>query len=310
MAARAARVPVVVNTVHGLYATAEDSLRRRTLVYGLERLASTCSDAELVQNPEDLETLASLGVPRSKLHLLGNGIDLARFSRRSGADRARQRLREEWAIGPDQVVVGVVGRLVWEKGYGEIFAAAGQLRSRVPNARFVIVGPDDPGKADAVPRDAIEDAQRAGIIFLGHRSDVEDLYAAFDVYVLASYREGFPRSAMEAAAMGLPIVATDIRGCRQVVDDGVTGLLVPPRRASSLASALERLVSDGQLRERMGRAAALKAGREFDQGRVIDLTLRIYERELMQKINRRPGLRAASARRAEPGATRPTCSDP
>src|SRR5262249_43873385 len=151
---------------------------------------------------------------------------------------SRQRLRAEWGIGSDDIVVGAVGRLVWEKGYAEIFEAARLLRTRVPKARFVIAGPAEPGKADAVTATARAQAERDGVVLLGYRADVEHVYAALDMYVLASYREGFPRSAMEAAAMGLPVVATNIRGCRQVVDDGLSGVLVPPKDGSALAAAI------------------------------------------------------------------------
>ena len=118
---------------------------------------------------------------------------------------------------------------------------------------------------------------KAGVTFLGHRDDVERLYRGFDVYVLASYREGFPRSAMEAAAMGLPVVATDIRGCRQVVADGETGVLVPARDGARLADALRRLVVDGEIRIRQGVAARVRALEHFDDRDVIATTLRTYE---------------------------------
>jgi len=274
LAARAAGVPVVVNTVHGLYATPDDSWRRRAAVYGLERLAATCSGAELVQNPEDVATLRRLRVPADRLTLLGNGIDLSRFH---PDDDDRAALREELGYGTGDLVVGVVGRLVWEKGYREVFDAAVALRQRRPEVRFVVAGPADHSKADAVDADEMRRAEAAGgVRFLGHRDDVERLYRAMDLYVLASYREGFPRSAMEAAASGLPVVATDIRGCRQVVDDGVTGRLVPPRDAAALAAAVEALAADPAGREAMGRAALARAAADFDQRRVIATTLRTY----------------------------------
>ena len=112
------------------------------------------------------------------------------------------------------------------------------------------------------------------------RDDVEQLYAAMDLYVLATFREGFPRSAMEAAAMGLPLVLTDIRGCRQVVDNGVNGVLVPARDSRALADAIAALARDPSLRQRMGRASSEKAQREFDQQQVIDITLEVYDRFL------------------------------
>ena len=281
LAARAAGVPAVVNTVHGLYALPEDRVAKRALVYGLERVAVTCSDAELIQNPEDVETLRGLRVPEHKLHLLGNGIDLTRFDP-ARVDPARvAELRASFGAGPDDVVCGVVGRLVWEKGYREVFAAAERLRTIAPQVKVVVVGPSDEAKGDAVDAESIARAERdGGITFLGMRDDVDDLYAAMDVYLLASYREGWPRSAMEAAAMRLPVVVTDIRGCRQVVDDGTTGFLVPVRDADALADAVATLAGDAGLRHAMGVAARSKAEREFDDQRVIDITLEVYRRLL------------------------------
>ncbi|MGH9293856.1 MAG: GNAT family N-acetyltransferase [Acidimicrobiales bacterium] len=283
LAARACGVPVVVNTVHGLYAQPGDGAGRRLAVYGAERLASCCSGAELVQNVEDLEVLRRLGVPERKLTLLGNGVDLERFSPR-GDDRARSSIRQELGVAPSDVVVGVVGRLVWEKGYREIFELAARLKGCEPPVRVVVVGPEDAGKKDAVGKEAIREARAHGVCFLGERKDMERLYTGFDLYVLASHREGFPRSAMEAAAMGLPVVATDIRGCRQVVEDGRTGILVPPRDAARLAAAVGRLARSPAERETMGSAGREKALLEFDQQRVIDLTLDTYDR-LLRRIS-------------------------
>jgi len=283
IAARAALVPVVVNTVHGLYALPEDRLAKRAVVYGLERLASTCSDAELVQNPEDVTTLRrTLHEPASKITLLGNGVDLNRFRPDPTGER-RRLLRDELGVGDTTVVVGAVGRLVAEKGYQELFAAWERLALEPDDAVLVVVGPDDPDKADALPRSVVDTAKRAGVRFLGMRDDVDDLYHGLDVYVLASHREGFPRSAMEAAVVGLPIVATDIRGCRQVVTDGVNGRLVPARDEVALAAALGELVGDAGRRSTMGAASLERARREFDQQRCIDITLATYERLLTAK---------------------------
>jgi glycosyltransferase involved in cell wall biosynthesis len=103
-----------------------------------------------------------------------------------------------------------------------------------------------------------------------------ECYSAFDVFLTASWREGFPRSAMEAAAMGLPTVATDIRGNRQVIDDGVTGVLVAVRDASALSVAVADLADDAERRRAMGAAAQARAVEHFDQQRVIDISLAAY----------------------------------
>jgi glycosyltransferase involved in cell wall biosynthesis len=281
LAARAAGVPVVVNTVHGLYALPDDPMPKRAFVYGSERLASVCSDAELVQNAEDLSVLRRLGIGRDKLTLLGNGIDLRRFDPESicaeDADAARVDLG---ARASSDVLVGVVGRLVREKGLPEVFEAARRLRELVPAIRFAAIGPEEPGKSESLTGDDVAAAMAAGVRFLGARDDVVRLYRGMDLFVLASHREGFPRSAMEAAAMALPMVATDIRGCRQVVEDGVTGTLVPTRDPARLVDAIASLAVDPEKRTRMGNAGRQKALRDFDQQRCIDITLRTYCRLL------------------------------
>ena len=280
VAARAAGVRGVVNTVHGLYASPEDSNARKAVVYALERAASLCSGAELVQNPEDLQVLTRLGVPSRKLVLLGNGIDLQRFRAETKED-VRQEVRANLGIAGDAVVVGTVGRLVWGKGFLELFLAAEALRVTHPEVVFVVVGGSDPGKADAISSRELADAERrGGIVFAGERDDVEDVYQAFDLFALPSYREGFPRSAMEAAASGLPVIATDIRGCRQVVSQGETGLLVPPHDPAALTAAVELLVVDPALRLRMGTAGRRKAEAEFDDQAVVAKTMEAYERVL------------------------------
>lgn len=290
LAARVTGVPVVVNTVHGLYAQPTDPWPRRAVVYGLERIAAGFSDAELVQSAEDVEVLERLRVPTERIHLLGNGIDLERFRPDAvDANEIARTRHEEFRAGPEVVVFGVVARLVSEKGLREVFAAAERVRQGFSQARFVVIGPYDPEKSDALSPQMVQRAENEiGIVFLGRRDDVERLYPAMDAYILASYREGFPRSAMEAAASGLPIIATDIRGCRQVVEDGATGLLVPPRDPRGLVRAIERLLLEPETRSSMGRAGRQKAINEFDQQRQIDITLDIYDQLLFDSSRARP----------------------
>jgi glycosyltransferase involved in cell wall biosynthesis len=292
ISARIARVPVVVNTVHGLYALPEDPWTKRAAVYGLERIAAACSDAELLQNEEDLPVLRRLGIPEARLMILGNGIDLERFDPDRVPDPAVQAARAEMgAAGPGDVVVGVIGRLVREKGYPELFAAAECLRARGLPIRVAAIGPEQADKADGLTADDLAHATAAGVRFLGERQDVVPYYRAMDVLVLASHREGFPRAPMEASAMGVPVVATDIRGCRQAVEPGVTGLLVPVRDAAALADAIAALVVDGERRRCMGDAARAKAARDFDHTRCVDLTVATYAR-LLRRAGRHvpPGI--------------------
>ena len=272
---RLARVPIVVNTVHGLYATETDALAKRAAVYTLEAIASRCSDAELFQNPEDLALAQRLHITRNA-SLLGNGIDLTRFAPGATADVARAELRAELGLGDDVVVVGCVGRLVAEKGYPELFEAIAGLDSQ--RSALVVVGADDPDKPDALARPMIEAARARGVKFLGHRDDIERVYALFDVLVLASHREGFPRAPMEAAATGIPAVVTDVRGCREVVEDDRTGFVVPVRDRAALRVAITTLGDNRDLRRRFGTAARAKALAEFDERAVVERIFGTYLR--------------------------------
>jgi glycosyltransferase involved in cell wall biosynthesis len=282
-AARAARVPAVVNTVHGLYAQPSDGRTLRTMVRVLERGAATCSHAELIQNPEDTATLARWGVPSERLFDLGNGIDLDRFDRRAVMAGERRKLRDEWGVAEDTPVVVTVGRLVAEKGFRELFEAHRRLRRSGSNHELVVVGPTEAGKADGLTEAEVAEATADGVRLVGFSDRPERYYAAGDLFVLASHREGFPRAAMEASAMGLPAVATDIRGCRQVVDDGVTGVLIPVKDAAGLERALRLLLNDPARRHTMGAAAAQRARDRFDQQHQIDLTLDTYRRLLPER---------------------------
>jgi glycosyltransferase involved in cell wall biosynthesis len=268
--ARSLGVPMVVNTVHGLYATPGDRWQRRAAVYGLEALASRFSHLELVQSIEDVELMVGSPLaPSAKVRFLGNGIDTERFTPPTAQQRSE--VRAELGIDADDVVIVSVGRLVVEKGFRELLAASGAMTR--PHT-LMIVGPDDPEKADALTPDVVQRARGRGVRFLGHRTDLDRLLPAADVFALASYREGVPRAAMEGASSGLPVVATDVRGCRQVVDHQRTGLLVPVRSVQPLADALDSLVADGETRARLGRAARAKAEAEFDER---DVLLRLFD---------------------------------
>lgn len=278
---RLAGVPIVINTVHGLYAAPDDSLPKRLLVYVLETIAARFSDAELVQSSEDLALLSRWRIsPRGRARFLGNGVDLARFDPRRTDATDRRRIRAQLGISDGQVVVGMVGRLVEEKGYPELFSAARILKS---DYVVLVIGPDDDVKGDALDPALIRQAQADGVRFLGMRTDLEHLYRAMDLFVLPSHREGFPRAAMEAAAMGLPVVATDIRGCREVVEHGVNGLLIPVQDPDALANAIRKLGEDGELRAELGAAGYQKARHSFDEDRVVATVIDTYRQVAVRK---------------------------
>jgi glycosyltransferase involved in cell wall biosynthesis/ribosomal protein S18 acetylase RimI-like enzyme len=289
VAARLARVPLVVNTVHGLYATPEDRPAKRAAVLTLEGLAARCSDLELYQSEEDLRWARRIRlVPAGRSELLGNGTDLKRFDPdRADPERAAA-LRAELGLPAGALVVGAVGRLVAEKGYRELFAAARAVRRQHPQVRFLVVGSPDLDKADAISEAELAEAA-ADVCFAGWRDDVDDLLAAMDVFVLASWREGMPRSAIEAAAMARPLVLTDIRGCREVARHDREALLVPPRDPDALAAAISRLAGDPALRDRLAQAARQRAQERFSEEAVAEKVAGAYRRLLGDPRAARPG---------------------
>ncbi|HXF56082.1 MAG TPA: GNAT family N-acetyltransferase [Actinomycetota bacterium] len=298
--ARAAGVPCVVNTVHGLYATPDDPLPKRAAVLGLEALASGFSDLELFQSEEDLRWAVARGVvARDKAVYLGNGTDVRHFDPAAVSAERLAALRRELGIEEAAPVVGTVGRLVAEKGYRELFRAVRAVRRAVPGIVFLLVGETDPDKPDAIGREELADLGPA-VRVTGWRPDVRDLLALMDVFVLASWREGVPRSAIEAAAMGRAMVLTDIRGCREVARHDREALLVPPRDAPSLAGAVTELLRDPERRRRLGQGARRRALARFDERRVEEVLLACYEEVLGRKglVSRRTGARRQSRGRA------------
>jgi glycosyltransferase involved in cell wall biosynthesis len=269
---RFAGVPVVVNTCHGLWSPPGQRPFSRAAVWLIEALAAQFSDLEFFQNAEDRRTLQRV-IPERKGLVVGNGIDLERFR---FDEQGRTRIRRELGVDDSEVLVGGVGRRVREKGIAELNEVAGALGSR---AHFVWVGPADPEKGDAVEQDT------AALRFLGERRDMADLYSALDVFVLPSHREGFSRSAMEAAACRCALVLSDIRGCREIGVPGVHALFVVPRRPDLLERAIGRLLDDPPLRARLSDAAERRARELFDQRRVARLS-----REGYRSVARRKAL--------------------
>ena len=283
LAARLARVPVVVHTIHGLLVHDSQPKWRRALGWLPEKITASLSHRLLSQSEEDVHVACEmkLGSP-GKIAYLGNGVDVERFHPPSAAERAAGR----YALGlqPDEFAIGSVGRLVYEKGFAELFSAAAQIRGRDPSARFLVAGAEEPDQRDAVPRKLMSELTARGQIeFLGWWDRMASFYAALDLFVLPSHREGLPRACMEAAASSLPVVASNIRGCREVVRDGETGLLFPVKNSEALAEAITKLLSDRPRAQAMGSCGRRHIVAHFDERQVLGRLCSFYE-ELAEKI--------------------------
>lgn len=241
------------------YAFIEDAGIKRKLVQGvarqLYRLATAANAVVVFQNPDDRRDFIEAGCLRSsvKARLVnGSGVDIAHFTP---------------AVLPENPVFLLIARLLWSKGVGEYADAAASLRQRFPSARFVLAGFLDEGP-DAASKADLERWIGQGVEFVGRLDDVRPAIAAASIFVLPSYREGTPRTVLEAMAMGRPIITTDAPGCRETTTDGDNGLLVPVGDSAALATAMERLMEDSALRGRMGRRSREICEQRFSASQV------------------------------------------
>lgn len=250
LAARLARVPLVVHGEHG-------TLQLRGYQRWVQRRAWSATDKVLAVSTRLAERMsAETGFPLPKIQTIRNGVDLTRFGRMSRADA-----REVLGLPPGALVIGTMGRLVPVKNHASLIEATRLLRNQGLEPTVIIAG-EGPVRSELEAQ-----AAAAGLIdrvkFLGHRPDPEVVMAALDVYVLPSISEGLPNTVLEAMAAGLPVVVTRVGGADELIEDGVTGMLVPPREPEALARALGMLLRDEGLRRTTGTAARARAESEF-----------------------------------------------
>ena len=274
LAAKLSGVRAVVNSLTGLghvfMGTGWKARVLRPIVTWFYRNVLTARRVRVVfQNPDDLRTFTDsrLVVPDRTILIRGSGVNLERFAPRPGEPE-----------GVPAPVVLFAARLTREKGVYELVEAARILKAKGVKATFQLAGSPDPGNPSSIQESVLARWRREGAVdLLGHVEAVDDLMAEATLVVLPTYREGVPRTLLEAAAMGKPIVATDVPGCREAVIHGVNGLLVPARDPQALADAIERLLRDADLRARMGRAGRQKMVLEFDDQEVARRTANVYQ---------------------------------
>jgi glycosyltransferase involved in cell wall biosynthesis len=279
IAGRMAGVQGRVSAVAGLgFVFISDSLKARLLrpvVRSLAWLAFGGRRARLiVQNPDDREAFVGRRlVHPAKVHTIpGSGVDLTRF-------QVSTRVRGE----DEPLKVLLAARMLWDKGLAEFVEAARILKAEGRNIRFLLAGEPDPGNPAACRAEDLAGWTAEGLVeHLGHVDDMPALLGDVDVVVLPSYREGLPKTLIEAAGCALPLVTTDVPGCREVVTHEEDGLLVTVREHAGLVEAIGRLDDDPELRRRLGLAAREKALRLFDVEIVMRRTLGVYRELLVQ----------------------------
>jgi glycosyltransferase involved in cell wall biosynthesis len=265
VAAKLTGVKHVVSEITGmgfLYTSGRLAFVRTAVTILLGYLLRSCQ--VIVQNSDDKEFFIKLGLPIEKLHLIkGSGVNNQKFrpcSRRDGT-----------------LVVMFAGRMLWDKGVREFVEAAAILTKSGHHVRFVLVGAPDRFNPTSIPETQLKAWDgKHGVEWWGFQEDMQTVWRSAHIACLPSYREGMPKSLLEASACGIPIVTTDVQGCRDVVQHGVQGLLVPEKNAEALARALDDLIRNSNDRRRMGEQARLRALSEFSQLIIIPQVMAIY----------------------------------
>lgn len=274
IAARMAHVPVVMHTAHGLMFHDRMSLVAQALYWLPEKITATCSHRLLLQSREDVNRAAASRLcPPDRITWIGNGIDLSRFSRAS----VRGAVRREFGLSETDFVVGCVGRLIRGKGIDELMTAAHRLAEACSRIKFLLIGFDEKDHPQQVAINRFEPLIRSGtMVFAGAQIDMPRCYAAMDMLVHPSRREGIPRVCLEAAAMQLPVIASDIRGCREAVVHGETGLLIPVRDSFALVQAIQTMRLNPGFRHAMGVAGQRHMAANFDSRMVLERVGEVY----------------------------------
>ena len=225
------------------------------------------------ENHEDCDLFVEWGAVRHSDAVIipGAGVDLNIF--------------HPFAPSNNIAIIVLMARMLVDKGVIEFVSAARLLRSKGLQARFVLAGSPDPGNPTSISKESLNNWHLEGCIeYLGWHENVSELLMTADVVCLPSYREGLPKSLIEACACGLPIVTTDTVGCREVVSDGENGFLVPIKSVVPLADALEKLIKDPSLRRRMGALGRTRAEKLYDTRKISSSTLEVYSEFIVSRV--------------------------
>ena len=245
----------------------KSSIRKKILLWGYRAILNSKKVWILFQNPDDQALFAQHKIihPQHASIIKGSGVDLQQFTFS--------------AIPKGKIKIILVARMLWDKGVGEFVKAATVLKQQGVDADFLLVGSVDLGNPKSISIEQLEQWSKSGVVkWLGERADIPQLVAKSHIAVLPSYREGLPKSLIEAAAVGRPIVTTNVPGCREVVKEGENGFLVPARDAKKLAAAIKKLTNNPKLLITMGKKSRLMAEQEFSIQKVISKTLALYSK--------------------------------
>jgi len=290
IASKLARVPIIINAITGLGSFYIENNLKAKLVRGLinifYKLIFHFSDYIIFLNFDDLKDFYKFGlIKKTKASIIkGEGIDTTQFSPDLIQFETLKQLRKELNLD-NKIIILMISRLLKHKGVLEYCRVAQVIKSYYKNiVEFLIIGDFDKGNPFCIDKDKFNYFIQNNIIkYLGWRENIRELIALCDIFVLPSYREGLPQTLIEAASMGKAIVTTNVAGCKEVVEHGKNGFLIPRKNSEALAEKIEILIKNKKLREKFGKYSRQKAIKEFDKNIVIEKTISLYKKSIQKK---------------------------
>ena len=289
LAAKLCGVPIIIGTITGLgslYIVQGKLLPAliRPVYQSIQKLLCKISDLTIFYTQDDVAFFLSKGiVKQSQIFILpGSGVMLERFSPDRFPEKKNKETRAEIGIPEGHIVVTMIARLVRSKGILLFADVARKIKAQIPATHFLLIGSHDMESLDSLSQDEIGYVCEI-VQWIGHQQQIEDYLAITDIFVLPSEREGIPRVLVEAAAMKLPLVATDMPGCRDVVIDGSNGFLISPNDPKTFEQAIVELIIHPEIRHQFGMASRNYALEKFDLRKIATTLLGIYYELLVQK---------------------------
>lgn len=285
IAAKLAGVPIIVNTIHGFIFGEKSSLKQRFFIF-LQRIAARYSDVIFSVSKAMINIAIEKKVYKPHLlRYLGRDIDTNRFNASRFSKEFILNKKKQLGIEPNKKIIGIVARLVQEKGYLELFQAFRKVLDKFPNTLLLIVGPGEPEKRDAIDPKIVKRYNiQNNVIFLGERTDVDEIYSLIDIFVLPTHREGVGASILEASSMEKPVIVSKIGGCPEAVEHEKTGILIPLKDVEKLYQAIIYLFNNPEKAREMGTLGRRKILKEFNQALIFDRMKTEYERLIKEKL--------------------------
>ncbi|MEK7663905.1 MAG: glycosyltransferase [Patescibacteria group bacterium] len=291
LSAYLAGVPIILNTLHGFGSDLPRSLPywQKKLYLLLQKITGKYSSVVFSISDDIINKAKEHKIFSADVLLyLGRDIDTDRFNPQNFNDEFKKRKKKELSIPDDKRIVGIVARLVVEKGYLELFEAFQEILKKYDNVVLLVVGPLEPEKKDPINLETIKSyGFGSNVIFLGDRTDVQELYSVMDIFVLPSRREGLGAVILEASSMERPVIATNTGGILEAVDDGKTGILIPVNNPNKIVSAIGYLLDNPEIAREMGIMGRKKVIQKFSKKIVLERLGSAYEELIKKKLNTR-----------------------